>query len=304
MAIRFFEILRPVLDKNIDFIIQQAPTTRGNVYENIVAEAVRNRTEWFSDRVPNLNYQSPDCRLAYLYIVAAANAATFKHVIESDTDLCNYVLTTCKERSELKVCALGAGPGTELLAMAKFFDEQKLGYSVSIDFQLLDRVEEWANTWYGIRDEVNNAFRRLYGNNRSNWPVIPSGNFLACDVTQLERMGRLGHIWNQDLYVVNFLISEIFNDDPGLRAFLNQVAAFAPKGARFIFIERRGSRWETRMKSIADDAGLTLSRFKESKCDKISGEDPKSLGDIYTTIGLKQSPRMSWNIVYSIGTKD
>ena len=130
--------------------------------------------------------------MAYLYIVAAANANTFKKVLTSDDDLRNYSLRTANERAELKICALGAGPGTELLGLAKFFHEQQLGLNVSVDFHLLDKVKEWANSWYSIRDEVLNAYRATYGTRRAKWPMIPSRNLIESDVTDLKQLPKLG----------------------------------------------------------------------------------------------------------------
>ncbi|MET0625774.1 MAG: hypothetical protein ABW250_22760 [Pyrinomonadaceae bacterium] len=303
MPVQFFELLAPVIDGEVAFVARRQNMSVEDVYELIVDEAERNQAEWYSNRVPNLNYKSPECRLAYLYIVAAANAGTFQHVLERNEDLRNYVLRTAQERHEIRVCAFGAGPGTELLALAKFFEQQKLGYSVSVDFQLLDRVEEWSSSWYGIRDQVNENFRTLYGSDRSKWPIIPAGNFIACDVTALDRLSYLGNIWRQDVYVVNFLLSEIFTDNPGLRAFLSQVASMAPTGARFVFIERRGSMWVQRMMNIAAEAGLVLSGFVQSQGSIAGDETPGVLGALYNAIHERRMPRLNWNVVYSVGIK-
>lgn len=301
MTITFFELLGSVIEREINFIADHLNKSVDEIYELIVEEAELNQAEWYSNRVPSLNYHSPACRLAYLYIVAAANSSTFQHVLESDRGLYQYVLELAKERHEIRICAFGAGPGTELLAMAKFFAQQNLGHSISVDFQLLDRVQEWMSSWYGIRDQINDSFRNLYGPNRSEWPMIPSGNFLACDVTQLDLIPYFSNVWGQDVYVINFLLSEVFNDDPGLRAFLSKVAEFAPSGARFVFIERRGYMWQNRMANIAAESGLLLSAFTESQ-GRLE-EDPLALGDVYEVLRDERTPRLTWNIVYSIGVK-
>jgi Putative SAM-dependent methyltransferase len=302
MGINFFELLNPVLDKEINFISNQLTIPTEEVYKLLLEEAERNQLEWYSNRVPNLNYEIPACRLAYLYIVAAANASTFQYVLESNENLRSYILGIAEKHHELKICAFGAGPGTELLGLAKFFDKQKLGNSVSVDFQLLDKVQEWTSSWYCIRDQINEYFKSTYGVVRSNWPMITSGNFIACDVTELDRLSYLANVWQQDLYVINFLLSEIFNDDPGLRSFLTKVVELAPKEARFVFIERRGSMWEERMKNIATDSGLILFPFIESK-GNLADENPTKLGLIYSAISEIRKPRLTWNVVYSVGVK-
>jgi hypothetical protein len=241
LSISFFKILGPVIEREIGFIKQQRGISTKQIYANIIAEAERNQKEWYSNRVPNLNYINPICRLAYLYIVAAANAGTFKHVMEEHKGLSKFVLTKARERREIKICAFGAGPGTELLAMAKLFYELKHGINITVDFQLVDKTQEWMSSWYGIREQVNDTFRALFSADRSTWPIVPLGNFLSCDVTDLNSLPLLSNVWNQDIYVLNFLLSEIFDDNPHCRAFMSQVASFAPPGAHFIFIERKGA---------------------------------------------------------------
>ena len=303
MPITFFQLLNPVIERDINFVANQLGITESDVYERILEEAERNQREWYSNNVPNLNYQLQECRLAYLYIVAAANANVFKHVIENNEDLNTYILSLAQQNNELKVCALGGGPGTELMGLSKFFDRQQLGSCVHIDFQLLDKVQEWANSWYGIRNAINNAFRTEYGTNRSMWPVSASGNFIACDVTETNFLHNLGNIWGQDIYIINFLLSEVFNDDPGLRDFLREISNVAPQGARFVFIERRGSMWAERIHNIARESNLELSRFFESRENKDNDELPEDLGDAFLNLSQRRVPRLSWNVTYSIGIK-
>jgi hypothetical protein len=307
-AMKFFTILRPVLEKRIEYVAVHGKLTKEQVHQLILEEANRNHAEWFSNDVPNLNYNTPACRLAYLYIVAAANATTFKWILKNDPDLNQHVIRIAKEKRELHVCAFGAGPGTELMAFAKFFDEEQLGHAVQMEFQLLDIEQAWQDSWYGIRDAIKEHFRSTYGPGFERWPMIPSGNFTAQDVTDVARMEGLGDIWSHDVFVINFLLSELFHDDPGFRAFMTAVASRAPVGSRFVFIERRGGMWEKRMANCAQEAGLRLSAFQERSGGLDDGDSAQLLGDVYTDLvnpGKNgKSPRSSWRVVYAIGVKE
>jgi len=90
---------------------------------------------------------------------------------------------------------------------------------------------------------------------------------------------------------------------------MSAVSARAPQGARFVFIERRGGQWVTRMQRIAHAGGLQLSRCINSRCTALDAdEDPANLGEIYTELSNparadSRKPRNSWDIVYSIGVK-
>ncbi|MCA9049545.1 MAG: hypothetical protein KDA89_12500 [Planctomycetaceae bacterium] len=307
-GVKFFDLLRPVLEKRIDYVAAHGGLTPEQVRQSILDEASRNSEQWYSNSPPNLNYHLPACRLAYLYIVAAANATTFKWILKNDADLYQHVVGIAKEKQQLNVCAFGAGPGTELMALAKFFDEEQLGQAVQVEFQLLDIEQAWQDSWYGIRDGIKAHFREAFGATVSAWPMIPSGNFTRQDVKDTAAMENLGDIWTHDVFVINFLLSEIFNDDPDFRSFMTAVARRAPSGSRFVFIERRGERWAQRMGNCARDAGLKLSPFQERTGGMDPGDSAHLLGDVYRQLSNSgnngKRPRTNWNVVYSIGVKE
>jgi hypothetical protein len=292
----------------MEYAARHGGLTLQQVREMILAEAEHNSEEWRSNRIPNLNYRRTECRLAYLYIVAVANANTFKWIMCNNKKLRQYVLEVAKQKRRLKVCAFGAGPGTELMACAKFLDEQALGYPVRVDFQLLDLVREWQDSWNAIRDAIDAHYETQHGVDQSKWPIMPTGSFTQQDVTDTEGLNHLGDIWTQDLFVVNFLLSEIFTDDPGFHDFITAVAQRAPSGARFVFIERRGSMWADRMKNCTARAGIQLGEFKESQQSLDDGERPELLGDVYQQLskvpGRGRTPRLNWNVIYSVGVKE
>jgi hypothetical protein len=138
--------------------------------------------------------------------------------------------------------------------------------------------------------------------------MIPNGSFTKQDVTDTDGLSNLEDIWTQDLFVVNFLLSEIFTDNPGFGAFITAVSRRAPLGSRFVFIERRGSMWAARMKNCTAKTGIRLSSFKESRSGLDPGEKPALLGKVYEYLssasGTGRCPRQNWNVIYSIGIKE
>ena len=306
-GVKFFDLLRPVLEQRIKFLAERNGLSQEQVYQMVLDEAEKNSMQWFSNSPPNLNYHQPECRLAYLYIVAAANATTFKWILQNNADLYEHVVQIAKEKQQLKICAFGAGPGTELLALAKFFDEERLGQAIQVEFQLLDIEQAWLDSWYGIRDSIKTHFSSAYGSDFFSWPMFPSGNFTQQDLKDTAGLENLGDIWEHDVFVVNFVFSEIFNDDPGFRSFMTTVAQHAPKGSRFVFIERRGRMWEERITNCVCDAGLKLSPFQEETGTVDSGDSAELLGDVYLNLSNSENgkrPRKNWKVIYSIGIKE
>jgi hypothetical protein len=276
MSMSFFKVLGPVLDNGIEFIAKSKNCSVEAVHELIIIEAANNAKEWRSDKVPNLNYIDPACRLAYLYVVAAAQASAFKHVIDSSLDLKNFILNVSKKEGVVKVCAFGAGPGTELLALAKFFQEFRQDEQVSVEFQLLDKVLEWQDTWLGIRDQIKHTYRTDYGAAKMRWPMLAEPIFTSIDITDIDSLHKYGQLWNQNVYVLNFVLSEIFEKNSKLIAFVAKIAEFAPSGARFVFIERKGTMWMERMSTIAKASKLILTPFEMSQ-KRMTNESPEDI---------------------------
>jgi hypothetical protein len=110
MPVKFFDLLRPVLVSRMAYVSRHEKLTLEQVREMILSEAERNSQEWRSNRIPNLNYTKTECRLAYLYIVAAANANTFEWILSNNEKLKTYILDVAKTKRRLRICAFGAGP--------------------------------------------------------------------------------------------------------------------------------------------------------------------------------------------------
>ena len=308
MPVTFFGLLNPVLTSLMAYVARHEKLTSAQVRDRILEEAERNHKEWYSNQVPNLNYCHAACRLAYLYIVAAANANTLKWILTKNKGLRDYLLEVAKRKRRLKVCAFGAGPGTELMAFAKFLEEQKIGFPVRVDFHLLDIVQEWQESWYAIRDAIDDHFDHHYGPDTAMRPMIPNGCFTTQDVTDTEGLRNRGDIWTQDLFVVNFLLSEIFADNRGFHAFIAAIAERPPVGSRFVFIERSGTMWADRMKSCTAKTGIRLGEFVASRRSLDDGELPELLGNVYQRLSSVpdrgKCPRLNWNVVYSVGVKE
>lgn len=85
---------------------------------------------------------------------------------------------------------------------------------------------------------------------------------------------------------------------------MREISSVAPSGSHFVFIERRGSMWLQRMKEIAQGADLIISESYESRLTKDSDELPEDLGDIFVKLSPIRKPRLTCDIVYSIGVKE
>ena len=118
--VRYFQIVHDVIEENIASLMERSGKSRKEVCDAIGAQFDHCLEEWFSNREPNLNYQNPLCRLAYLYGVAPATASIVEEAFAQDSELKAYFDKVLKDRgNSVSICAFGGGPGTELLGICK-----------------------------------------------------------------------------------------------------------------------------------------------------------------------------------------
>lgn len=117
--LNYFKLAKSVLDRSVEL----ACDARGISSEDglkMLAEHLRTMSEeWFNGSVPNIAYEDPFLRLAYVYCHVPANANLIEIAVRKTPQLADLMLDRLGGEGELRVCVLGGGPGTELLALAK-----------------------------------------------------------------------------------------------------------------------------------------------------------------------------------------
>ena len=181
-------------------------------------------------------------------------------------------------------------------------ERRKLGETVYLEYLLLDRVNEWLDSWKGIKAQIESRFSKHLGKQRQDWPVSVSGFFSAVDIKNMASVANLGTIFDQDIFVLSYLVSEIFINFENFRSFTREIADRAPRGARFLFLDRKGNRWKNEIRELARGAGIKLSAFKDTQDHMdITTEEASDLGSLRKEIG--KGPKLTWNAFWVVGTK-
>ena len=116
----YFEIVKSALDALLTGICVHKGLNPEQALAMVGQHLETMSKEWFSGDTPNIAYGDPLCRFAYLYSHTAVNANLCEDCIRSLDGIGEQVLGRLNETGELRVCAFGGGPGTELLALSKF----------------------------------------------------------------------------------------------------------------------------------------------------------------------------------------
>jgi hypothetical protein len=232
----YIDLIRRVLEQAVD---SYASATGQQVSE--VLAAIRTHIDATAQEhqkgEPDIKYAEALCRLGYLYRHATANATLFEHVLLESGRLRSIIAKSAGQR--LNICAVGGGPGTELLGLAKFLLIGRRKFPKKINFTVLDNIPQWAETWQQLADAVEEELQRATSeDNTATCPsIVPA--FLPLDVLKAESYTSYSYQFSTSQVIVfNYLFSE---NKSRLTEALGAVAslrAMAPKGCEFVVIDR------------------------------------------------------------------
>jgi len=263
----YFGIVKAALDALVAGICQHRGVTQPVALQMAGIHLCNMSQQWRNGQTPTIAYGDPLCRFAYLYCHTAVNANICESFIRSHPDTVQYMIDKLNQNEELKVCAFGGGPGTELLAFVKMLKQAHQQGSIQshgdINFTLLDNTPEWAESWNAIEGAIRAEFNAEYGQRR-NWPFTTSKSFQPFDMTRVEQFANLVQLFVHDLYILNYVVSEIVTDNVALGNLINRMAAHAPAGARFVFVDRNQDDVLARSRLLMQNAGLTEVWFQDS----------------------------------------
>jgi len=181
--------------------------THSTVYKNTEKFIRDNSTEW-RKTTPNIDYENPFCRMAYLYM----NVAIHSYLITTVFDIHASILKGAFSQNDvIKIGAFGGGPGSELLGTINFLEKnQKILGELSIDFLLIDTVREWDESWHSLKQGVDNYFRKKHGSNWRKWPILVNRSFLPLDATKVSDYSNFPTRFSDiDIYIFSYITSEL-----------------------------------------------------------------------------------------------
>ena len=210
----FFSAVDRILRQNIYWIAKsQGLRTSNEVIDAIVGHLDSMSAEWRSGEKPNIAYQDPLCRCAYMFRHVPVQANLFRRVVQ-ECDAHSPQFHKKLRRDELSMVIFGGGPGTELLGLAKYLlkragDEDHKQTDFEID--VIDEVVAWTENVSWIKNEIYRVYAQQFGEARGAWPARFNTNAYTLKFSDLDAFGNLTSIFKRDLFVLNFVISEVYN---------------------------------------------------------------------------------------------
>lgn len=96
-------------------------------------------------------------------------------------------------------------------------------------------------------------------------------------MTQIEPYANLHQVFTHDLYVMNYVLSEVFGDNGAFGRLVSRMAQAAPTGAKFLIVDRSQDSIIAWARQHLANAGLTMSEVRRSKQNMDGDEQADTL---------------------------
>lgn len=300
MPINYYQVLQGVLSQTRDVICRTYGISKEDAFIKSETFIKKNSEQWKLPN-PDIKYEDPFCRIAYLYMNVAIHANLMEVGLDSFNELNKIIRELITGGDEVRFCALGGGPGSELLGLVKFIQNKNYKRTAYLDFTLVDRVREWDESWHSLKTGIDDQLKIEYGSDRSKWAAIISRSFLPLDVTKPEDFQDFATRFNGvNIFVCCYLASEIKEAIDKFELTLDLLISRAPLGAYILFIDRNEKKVRDTIQHLVDvNPRLTMiSSFQErGRLEK----DLQNLGEWY--INIPSLPRQTWLTYFALAKK-
>ena len=299
----YLKIIRKILETRVLSYAQDNNLSEEQVLLEIRQKMDHTSREYRSQN-PQIDYGDPLCRLGYLYRHAAANATAFERALNNSNLLANF---SDAGKQDLNVCAVGGGPGTELLGLAKHLIDKKDYLPRKIDFTVLDLIPSWAETWQDLEDAEDAQFQASLTGLAA--PVV-SPKFLPFDALKRDSYKDYAFMFKRaDVVVFNYLFSENKYQLEAANEALEHIVGHTNPNCRFVVIDRLEQKSTFKDDVVQLFTGIFQLDITTNEIDGVLDRDEQTsdLGETLTQalgqprltfqIGPMKRPTVFWFVV-------
>jgi hypothetical protein len=221
-----FELVKLALDE----LYSEAKQTYGSKVDEKIRKQIDYLVTCYGDltttRRKPVDYKDPATRFAYVFKYVAAHG---DYLVQGLKMLRTQLGGNIFSGGNARVSCVGGGPGSDIIAVLKYLDEQKKTENVAkITCYLLDKEQAWADTW----TELDASLKMK---------VQLNANFQALDVTDPASWKYQRKFLQADLFTLSYFVSEVYSldwDGAGkITAFWQELFRSAKPAAMFIYTD-------------------------------------------------------------------
>jgi hypothetical protein len=218
-------------------------------HANLDKEIIRN-IDYLSESYKHLsdrsrsavNYQDPATRFAYVYRYVAAHGDYVVQVLEKLARTGHRIFAT----DNVRVSCLGGGPGSDIVGVLKYLDENRDEEPVQkLTCYLLDREQAWADIWTELNESLTSV-------TNVNVPFQPF------DITDVDSWKSQRKFLQADLFTMIYFVSEVlaFDKNEMVAKSWRKIFDSAKSGAFFLYLDNGHSDFTYYFDKLYSDAKL------------------------------------------------
>lgn len=296
-----FEVVRRVMDEHFAVILGNNGGDQSVAYARIKSAICTLSDSYRTGQ--GRNYSDHLQRFGYLLRQTAVNANLCEILLGRRQSMRTYAEELIASCGVIRVCAIGGGPGTELMAVVKWLNKEYndgvYQNPVVVELSLIDVCQDWSDCQNSIVDTLRDMLNEVHGAGAS--PITLQLTPLRHDLTAGCWLSQPSPPAQYDIYIVNYAISELPQHRYEVAATLEAVVASAPSSSKFLFIDRNENGIPGYVEWAARKAGLTAV-VSNSTAGEMSAQEKGNRPWQYIT-GTGEWPRSSWRAFYVYGQK-
>ena len=273
--VNVIQLLKPVLD---DAYARIPGNTAAK--DAAISKAIKHLMNEYKDlRVgKDISYAAAEVRFAYIFRYVPAHASLVTEIIRRCSELEELF-----EEPEVEIVAIGGGPGSEIVGIAKHCAERHL--ESILTFNLYDRDSAWANTWNRLHKKVQ-------------LPVKIFPMFKQLDACEAESWKHEDAFAEADLIAMVFFASEVFKHADEVKPFFRHLFKKAKSGALILYIDNAATTFTEWFDDLAEGWGLECIEGNDGEVIKLSPFEEKSdFEEYFEKFG---APKIQSNVAWRV----
>ncbi|XP_038045245.1 uncharacterized protein LOC119719821 [Patiria miniata] len=233
------------------------------------------------------DWSDPANRCAYVFLYLMQHCHLVYFSLEQDT---SRILNSWCNKSSLKVCSIGGGPGSDLVGLTTFLHKKGI-FPPSLECRVLDLYPNWKVTWDKIHPCIPGNFRVTYE---------------RCDVVRDADLTTPTRRFIRQADMLTFVkvfstVSAFFQEDPRRGDFVRSILRKIKQGCFVLYIDNEHDSDAHFEREFASPVGL-------GKVFEFRGELTLPLGEYSSTVEkyrriLDYSPLRSCNVLIQLYEK-
>ena len=230
-----------------------------------------------SQRKP-IDYRDPATRFAYVYCYVATHG---DYIVQALERLRSQLDRNIFQDESTRVSCIGGGPGSDILAILKYLNEQPRESAKKLICYLLDREHAWADTWTEIDESLTGDLKL-------------NTNFQPFDVTQPDTWRYQKNFLQADLFTLSYFVSEVYSFGAS-RSTLRDILEQAKPGALVLYLDNGHQIFDDYFDDIWAD--IDFVRLVNAPNEQWTPRYSEQTADIQTYIDkFDRSPKLRGNL--------